>query len=81
MNLCQYADVFGKPRTGLHSYRIPIIDLAVIDLVLTVVGAWLLSKVLDKSFIVVLVVLLLLGVLFHASFCVDTQLNSYIIFW
>jgi hypothetical protein len=31
---CKYADIFGKPGTGLHSFR--LYDFAVVDVLLTV---------------------------------------------
>ena len=70
---CPFAshkDIFGAPGTGAHSVR--ILDIAVIDLVLTVVVAFAISKVLSTSPFWTIVFFLVLGEVAHALFCVDT---------
>ena len=74
--LCQYKDMFGEPDTGVHSYR--LFNIAIVDLLLTIVAAYLLSRYFNKGFIYVLVLLLALGVLAHWLFCVDTAFNTFI---
>ena len=32
---CKYSDIFGKSRTGIHSYR--VFDIAIVDVVLTII--------------------------------------------
>ena len=71
--LCQFQDAFGKPRQGLHRWRIPVLDWALVDTALTIIAAWLLAKWTGASFVLVLAALLLVGVLAHWLFCVDTQ--------
>lgn len=73
MMLCKYKDVFGKPREGLHKYR--LFDVAVIDVVGTFVGALVISQVSGLRFISVFIGLMGLGVLAHRVFCVNTKLN------
>lgn len=70
MSLCQYKDIFGAPRTGAHSYR--IMDIAVVDLGLTIGAAYLISEKTENSFPVTFGALFLLGMLAHRAFCVDT---------
>lgn len=36
-DLSKYKDIFGKPMTGLHKYR--IFDIAVVDVAATILGA------------------------------------------
>ena len=71
---CQFKDMFGKPGTGLHSYR--VLDIAIVDLALTVLGALILSWILPIPFMVMLSILLLLGIFMHWLFCVDTTINK-----
>lgn len=75
-SLCKYKDIFGKPDTGLHKYR--IFNIAIIDVLFTILGAWLISKWIDKSFGVILVILFLLSIIFHHLFCVKTTVDKLI---
>lgn len=73
---CEYADVFGKPREGIHAIR--VFDVAIVDLLLTILTAYLLTFVIKCSFWIMLGFLILLGILLHYIFCVDTKFNSII---
>ena len=42
-SLCQYRHIFGKERDGVHRYRDPFFDLAIVDVVMTIVGAIVIS--------------------------------------
>ena len=44
MNLCKYKNIFGEPGKGVHKKRIPILNIAFIDTLLTVIGAWFIYK-------------------------------------
>jgi hypothetical protein len=35
--LCEYSDIFGKPNQGIHSIR--IFDIAIVDVLLTIIVA------------------------------------------
>lgn len=73
--LCKYKNVLGKVNTGLHSYR--ILDIAVIDVILTVVLAYVVKLIFpNKKFILILVVLFLLGIILHRLFCVRTTIDK-----
>lgn len=76
--LCQYREVAGKPREGLHKLRIPIIDLAFWD----VFGTVLVGVVLVKSFglnpIVVTGSLVFITIFAHWLFCVPTRINTFL---
>lgn len=78
MELCNYSNVFGKPGTGLHSYR--VFDLAVVDILLTVVLAAVITSVLPKksvlNFLIVLVLCFSLGIFLHRIFCVRTTVDK-----
>jgi len=75
-NLCAYKDLLGKPKEGVHSYR--IFNIAIVDLLLTVIAAYLISKYFSLNFFSILVVLLLLGALLHCLFCVKTTTNIFL---
>jgi hypothetical protein len=72
-NVCRYRDIFGKPNEGVHSVR--FLGMAAVDLAGTLAIAWALSTS-RKSFLVVSAALLVLSVLVHRLFCVDTVLTT-----
>ena len=67
----QFRDIFGKPGTGVHSYR--ILDTAVVDYVMTLAGAVLLTKVTKIPLVLTTILLLVLGIVFHVLFGVNTN--------
>lgn len=71
---CEYKDIFGKPNTGVHSYR--IFDIAIVDLLLTIIAAIIISYVINANVFIVLIVLLVIGIVLHRIFCVETTLNK-----
>ncbi len=72
--LCAYKDILGKVGEGAHSYR--LFNIAIVDVVLTIVAAFIIHFFLPKySFIVILFVLFLLGFVFHRIFCVKTTVD------
>ena len=73
---CQYKDSLGKPRKGVHSYRIPILDLAAVDVIFTILAAWLFAYYTKWTFWKVLVGLFLLGIVLHRLFCVRTKIDK-----
>lgn len=74
--LCQYKHVFGVEKQGVHSYR--ILDIAIVDVVLTIVAAWMASMFFQIHFAIVFLLLMLLGVLLHRLFCVNTTISRVI---
>jgi nicotinamidase-related amidase len=70
---CQYKDVFGKPREGAHAYR--LFDFAVVDVLLTVVVGYVLSRILRKPPALVIGALFVAGIALHRLFCVRTTLD------
>ena len=73
---CKYQNLFGKAGTGIHSYRFS--GIAIIDFILTVLGAVIITWIFDLHFWWTLVVLLLLGIVIHRLFCVRTTLDKLI---
>lgn len=74
MDLCKYKDFFGKPSEGLHSYR--IFDIAIVDVVLTLLVAYILSIKYKTSFIKTSIILFLIGIIAHRLFCVRTTIDK-----
>ena len=75
--LCQYRNLFGKVGEGVHSYRIA--NLAVVDILLTVLGAFLIYLMFPMyHFGYILFGLFLLGIILHHIFCVRTTIDKLI---
>ena len=79
LDLCQYRDLFGKPYEGIRQSRFPIINIAVADTIAVLIVAYLITYWLYGNdlmkFICVLIALILIGILAHKLFCVNTALN------
>ncbi len=71
-----YRHLFGVERQGVHSIR--LFDIAVVDLALTIVGAWFLSRLFHIYFLWMFVVLMILGLLLHRLFCVQTTMTKWV---
>ena len=72
--LCPYKYMFGEPSKGIHSHR--IFDLAIIDIIATIIFAYAYSYYFKKNFKEVLLVLFLLGIISHRLFCVRTTVDK-----
>jgi hypothetical protein len=78
MSLRKYKDIFGKPNEDVHSHRIPIINLAAVDVILTIAAAYCISRYYNTSFFIMMIILFIIGIVSHEVFGVNTQLNKYI---
>jgi hypothetical protein len=75
MSLCKYKEIFGKPGEGVHSYR--LFGIAIVDVVFTIILAYILTLVFFRNkFWTILVFLLILGEIFHLLFCVETPITN-----
>ena len=80
MNLCKFKDnailtnIFGTPNEGIHQYR--VFDIAIIDFMGTIFGAWLVSYIFKLNFIYLLVVFFALGIFAHRFFCIRTTIDK-----
>jgi hypothetical protein len=74
--LCNYSEIFGKVGEGVHSYR--IFDIAIVDVLSTLIGAYFLQKNFfqEYSFTQVMVSLFILGIILHRLFCVRTTVDK-----
>lgn len=75
--LCPYKDIFGKVGEGAHSYR--LFDVAIVDVILTVIGAAIIHFFMPQyKFIVILAVLFITGIVMHHAFCVRTTVDKWL---
>ena len=72
---CKYKDIFGKPNEGIHSFK--IFNISVIDTLLTIFLAYLILLVVPSfSFIYILIILFIIGIISHRLFCVRTTIDK-----
>ena len=73
--LCRYRDIFGESKKGVHSYR--VFDIAVVDVLLTIIAAWLLGEyeVYGYKFDGWVNILFIMSVVLHKMFCVKTKMT------
>lgn len=71
MGLCNYASLFGKPKTGLH--RVRLFGVAIFDVIGMLLIAFLLSYYYHLNFLLTLSFVFLVAELFHLLFCVNTS--------
>jgi hypothetical protein len=71
---CKYANILGKPGTGIHSIR--IMDIAVVDVLLTFLLAYFTKG--NHNFWKVLIIWFLIGIIVHRLFCVRTTIDKII---
>jgi hypothetical protein len=66
--------MFGKEGEGVHSFR--IFDVAVVDLVLTIIGSAALAYYIKCNYFLTFAVVFVVGVIMHRIFCVNTTVNK-----
>ena len=76
MDLCKYKNILGVPGKGVHSYR--IFNIAIVDVILTVIVAYIISYIFKKSFFWVSITLFILGIFLHRIFCVRTTVDKFL---
>ena len=74
MDFCKYRNVFGEPRKGAHSYR--ILNIAIIDVVFTILLVYLICWITKWPFWKTLVVTFIIGIFAHRLFCVRTTIDK-----
>lgn len=72
---CQYKDIFGKVNEGVHSIR--IINIAIVDVILTLVLAYIIQMKLPQYKLYnIFIILIILSIFIHKLFCVKTTLTN-----
>ena len=74
MDLCKYRNSLGIPNQGIHSYR--LLGVAIADVILTILGAILISYFFKTPLIYTTIFLFLLGIILHRLFCVRTTVDK-----
>jgi len=72
--LAQYKDIFGAPKTGVHSIR--LFNIAVVDVVLTVIVAIIISRLTKINLVLITILLFILAIIMHRLFCVRTTIDK-----
>lgn len=75
-SLCKYKNMFGEPSKGAHSYR--FFNIAIVDVLLTILAAYLLSWITKISFFYCVVAFFIMGIVAHRAFCVRTTVDKFI---
>jgi hypothetical protein len=73
MSACDYKDVFGKPNTGVHSYR--LFNIAIVDVIMTIVVGIILSRIFHVNMYASIFCLFIAGIILHRVFCVKTTVD------
>ena len=74
MSFCKYKNILGKPNEGIHSYR--LFGVAIVDVIMTIIAAFLISFILKYSFLYTSIFLFVLGIILHRLFCVKTTVDK-----
>ena len=72
--LCKYKDILGKVDQVIHSYR--LFNIAIVDVIMTVIAAFIIHYFTKINFFVVLVLLFIVGIICHRIFCVNTTIDK-----
>ena len=80
--LCKYKDIFGKPNTGFHSYR--IFNIAVFDVISTILLALFIHQIILEAWLDihwisiwwVIIICFIAGIIAHRLFCVRTTIDK-----
>jgi mannose/fructose/N-acetylgalactosamine-specific phosphotransferase system component IID len=78
MSKCPYSELLGKVGEGVHSYR--IFDLAIIDILLTIVFSVIIRDMYFKKteYYKVIFWMFILGIVLHRIFCVRTTIDKFL---
>jgi len=74
MRLCKYKHALGVPGAGIHSVR--FMGVAINDVIMTLLGAFIISKSFKLPLAPVTISLFLLGIFLHWLFCVPTTVGK-----
>jgi len=72
--LCKYKNALGEPKKGVHKYR--FFNIAIVDVILTIIVACILSYFFKWRFWLTLLILFLLGIIAHRIFCVKSTIDK-----
>ena len=75
-DLSKYKNIFGAPGTGVHQYKFK--GTAIVDYVLTIAGAFIITYYTDIPLVITTIGLLLLGIILHYLFGIRSQAIQYL---
>lgn len=73
---CKYKNALGKPHEGVHKYL--LFNISIVDVILTIIGAMLISWGFKLNFGMTLLLLFLSGIVLHRLFCVRTTIDKFL---
>jgi hypothetical protein len=76
VDLTKYRNILGEPNTGVHRYR--LFGLAIVDVLMTILLAVLISYFFKYSLLVTSLILFVLGIILHRLFDVRTTIDTLI---
>lgn len=76
MSMCKYKNALGKPKEGIHKYR--IFDISIVDLLLTIILSLIVSKIFRIKLWISFIIIFILGEFLHYLFCVDTTIIKFL---
>lgn len=72
----KFKNMFGEEGTGAHSIR--FFNIAIVDVIFTIIGAFMISYFFKINFWLVFLILMILAIILHRLFCVNTTINKMI---
>ena len=75
-SLKKFSDIFGKPRTGIHSYR--FLDTAIVDYIGTIFFAIIFTKITKIPLVLSTIFMFVLSIILHSIFGVQTNTLTYL---
>jgi len=70
---CIYKNALGIPGKGVHFH---VFGIAIMDVIMTIIGAGILSYIFKWNFLITLIILFLTGIVLHRLFCVKTTIDK-----
>ena len=70
---CKYKNALGIPGKGVHFH---VFGVAIMDIIMTIIGAGILSYFFKIKFMITLLILFILGIILHRMFCVRTTIDT-----
>ena len=79
VNICplkKYSDIFGIPKTGVHSLR--FLNTAVVDYLLTILLAVFITWLTDIPVVLTTILCFIFGIILHILFGVQTNTLTFL---
>ena len=76
--LCKYKHILGNPNEGIHYHRVPGTSTAMVDYVMSIIGAWVISTMSDIPLPLITVIIIVTGEILHWIFCIPTTTLKYL---